>query len=215
VSTGCSFSNGFNSGFAICVPAAAVEPLRGVPGVGIVRRRRRLRPVELEGAGRVFILARGELAADRALAGVATLEPAGRGLLSLEQRLRADPAAAVLRLAQQALATVRTALAGLLLLPAPAGAGRLAPARPGRPSRHLALAGEGVGAVAVGAGQLRALCALTGAAALAVRLAGEPGIGRVLAGAMALEAPTGAGAVHIDDEETALALLGLPSEVMV
>ena len=66
-------------------PVVATEPLRGVPAI---TRRRRLRPVELEGVGLVVFLGVGELSAGRALAGELYAEFQGEGSLSRVHSLR-------------------------------------------------------------------------------------------------------------------------------
>ena len=56
----CGFSNGFSSGFSICVDVVDAEVLRGVPP--LPGRFRRLRPVELDGFGIISIIGTADLA---------------------------------------------------------------------------------------------------------------------------------------------------------
>jgi len=175
----CSFSSGFSNGFEICVAAApTVEPMRGVPS--LVTRRRRLRAVELSGAGIVALVAYGKLSAGQAIAAKPSIMFEGRGLLTLVQAPASN--ALVYYTAPARLA----AAAGLSGAPDVASSG-IAQLQAG-----FALAGE---------------CSLMAhGRALAVAERG-------LAGMVAVSALL-AGDVAADDEETALALLGMPSEVL-
>ena len=82
----CGFSNGFSSGWNVCVAEEPAQQGGSGSGAGLVttRRRRRLRKVALEGFGLVSILGTAELTIQPELAGAGAIVIKGAGVLEAD-----------------------------------------------------------------------------------------------------------------------------------
>lgn len=242
MATGCAFSTGFDSGFAICV-ADERPTLRGVPAPPR-QRFRRLLPVELEGVGAVYVLGRGELAIGKALAGEARVIVQGeeRFARSLEFGRFIVQASALLGLecpcAGDGLSGVATATGVLgheasvggeatvsLMATGTVAAGVGLGGTVALPSAGVAvlgvityvpalieLEGEALVVAVVAFGELRCGVGYAGVGPQAVTASGVLSVGQALEGWVDLDW-SAVGDVEADDEQTTLAVLGLPSEV--
>jgi len=211
----CAFSNGFSNGFEVCAPVVVepvTGPLLGVPR-HIVTRRRRLRPVPLEGRAAIAVLGRGALSVEQGIFATLLITFESQGLLSLVQALAAFLRLGFTNAGRRARLRAGVSLGGDLPLPLGVTADlsvivfKYVPAL-------IELAGAPLAVAVLAFGRLRHGLAFAGDASLPVQMtASVVAAGRSLAGEAPLY-PLAFGNMEADDEETALALLGLPSEVL-
>ncbi len=226
MATTCAFSAGFSSGFDICVDEPTAPGGSGTGAGGLLLRRRIF--VDLEGRGLIAVIGRGELSADRALAGTATVEVRGVGELSAVRAL-----AAVARISHQGKGTLSAerVLAGAALLRSTAAALLTSDVGLGGTATLRVTATANLGVVShvrvpvdlegarllvpvVAFGQLQCDSVCAGRASLSVTAAGDVSADCSLEGWVDFTVSAW-GEVEADDESTALMLLGLPSDVLV
>ena len=203
----CEFDSSFDSSFAICVAAPTEEEkMRGVPVVGI---RRRLRPVEAAGAGYISVLGIGTGSVERVLVATALVSVEAQGRAKLTQSFRA---VASIELVPDGRLAGEAALIGTLPIPLTGyGDASIITVK----YVPQVVEAEGVGYLAVLAfGDVQRGLGLMGVGSWTVEAVGMAFVERGLSG-MAAPRVLALGEAEVDDEETALALLGLPSEVLV
>jgi len=200
----CGFSSGFSTGFCVAVAVEDPPVARGGTGLGGPPRRL-LRRIELEGHAVVAVIGRGELSLDLALAGAASVDVRGTGRLALVQALQGAA-----QIAHEAAGSLKlmASMAGGVMFDVVAAAVLV-----WKPRTRIELEGHAL-LLCVASGNAGRTVALSGMAAVPATASGVANMIVGLGGWTDLTVEAW-GDVLMDDEETALALLGLPSEVLV
>ncbi len=230
MATTCGFSNGFDSGYEICVDEE-VAVARGIPAPPR-QRFRRLRPVRIGGSALQFTITTGALRLQRRVAGrlIQPIETSGR--LSSYQRLGGavlQPVALAGRVAVElvisgdveALPSLAEgqvgvhppvpqtiAISGVPILCGSVTVGAVRHALPVAGSGH-AQASQAIGAV-------RCAFAIVGVAvAQTSQAVGSLAVACAVAGNVTAQPSMAVGSVETDDEAASLMVLDLPSDILV
>ncbi len=231
--TTCGFSSGFSSGFDICVEEAA-EPTAVARGIPLPPRQklRRLAKIRIGGAALQFTITTGAIRLQRRVAGkiIQPIEATGR--LSSYQRLGG---ALLLETLTAGLARVELVISGDVEALPSLAEGRVGVHPPvpqtiaisgvpilcgsvtvGAVRHALPVAGSGYAQASVAAGAVRRVFAIVGVAAAETSQAvGSLAVACAVAGNVTARPSMAVGMIGLDDEQATLALLDLPSEVVL